>query len=264
MSSDLSHRFDLAVTRLPAETVANGLRDRDIGDPDAATFRAEHAAYRRALESAGVDVVCLSALEAFPDSVFVEDPALCLPGFAILLRPGAESRRGEAEPLRDALADAGLRIIDLPAGGFVDGGDILVTDKEVVIGLSARTDAAGANALAEILAAEGFESRIVSTPTGILHLKTGCATLGGDRLLVDAALLHGDIFKDYNLLPVPDGERYAANVIRVNDLVLVPQGYPRTEALLVDAGYAVRAVPTGEARKLDGGLSCMSLRICRG
>jgi dimethylargininase len=149
------------------------LRAEDRGAPDAGVFRTEHAAYVAALEAAGVAVTVLEPLEAFPDSVFVEDPALILNGVAIVLRPGAPSRAGEAAALRPALEAHCDGVMDL-ASGLVDGGDILCTDDTVMVGLSARTDRDGVAALTPLVERLGYRLALVETPPEILHFKTEC------------------------------------------------------------------------------------------
>ena len=260
----LSWRFTLAITRTPADSVANGLRAVDTGDPSGAAFRAEHAAYVQALQAAGLTVDVLPALEAYPDSCFVEDPAFCLPEGAILLRPGTESRKGEAGEIRAALESRFDRIAEIPGSGHVDGGDVLTLDDEILIGLSARTDREGAEAFAGLLGAWGYKARVAETPDGVLHFKTACSTLGDGVILATKVMIDSGFFGSRRTIAVPDGEDYAANVIRVNDVVLVPEGYPKTLAAIEAGGFRTVIVPTHEARKVDGGLSCLSLRFSRG
>lgn len=252
-------RFAYALVRAPAESAVGGLRAVDRGAPDIARFRAEHEAYCDALAGAGLSVIRLPPLEAFPDSVFVEDPALVLPQAAIMLQAAALSRAGEGEHLRSALA-VHRPLIDLPEG-HVDGGDILVTDREIMIGLSARTDRAGATALANLLGDWGYATRCVVLPRGLLHLKTGCALLGASKILAVGELASSGLFDGYDIVDVPDGEAVAANAIRVNDRLFVPAGYPATSAMLSAEGFDVIEIPAAQAALLDGGLSCMSLRF---
>ena len=142
----LSYRFTHAITRTPSDSVSNGIRAIDSGDPDAAKFRAEHGLYVKALQEAGLRVDVLPALEEYPDSCFVEDPAFCLPEGAIRLRPGTASREGEGTAIRPALENRFGSVVDLPGSGCVDGGDVLMLDDIILIGLSARTDRDGADA----------------------------------------------------------------------------------------------------------------------
>lgn len=252
-------RFNRAIVRRPARSAAGGLRAHDRGDPAYDGIRAEHDAYVAALRSAGVAAAELPALEDFPDSMFVEDPALVFPEGAILLRPGAPSRAAEAFEIALTLRGLFEIVIDLPAG-FADGGDVLVTPGEVIIGLSARTDRAGAEALAGCLSQLGRESRIVETPEGGLHLKTACSLLDGETILCTPGLAASGIFEGFRQVVTPEGEEAAANALRVNDAVLAGAGFPRTIERLGSLDYAVVPLETSEIGKIDAGLSCMSLR----
>jgi len=257
----LSYRFSEAIVRRPGDSVVNGLRAVDRGQPDAGLFRAEHGAYIDALERAGLSVTVLPALEAFPDAVFIEDAALCLPEGSVILRPGVASRTGEAEVTFTALSTLGHRVQSIANGGFVDGGDILVTDSVILVGLSERTNRAGFDALKQVLSDWGYEVRDVHTPTGVLHFKSDCSLLDSQTILATSRLAKAECFKPLRVLTVPPGEEAAANSIRVNDTVLVPEGYPATADLIASADYAVEMVPVSQAALLDGGLSCMSLRF---
>ena len=262
MSPDICTRFTDAVVRTPAESVARGLRINDNGDPDPVRFRDEHLGYCAALQAAGVHVHEFAPLDAYPDSVFVEDPALVLPQGAIMLRPGAASRRGEVGTLADDLA----RIVPIRhriTEGAIDGGDILVTGQEVIVGLSDRTDRAGFSGLAAVLADWNYPARLVEPPAGLLHLKTGCAVLDRQTVLAIPSLASSKVFTGYEIVPVPQGENAAANAIRVNDHVILAAGFPKTATRLRQAGYSVNTVPVTQAARIDGGLSCMSLRYRR-
>jgi dimethylargininase len=253
------YEFGHAIVREPAASVADGLRAVDRGNPDVGRFRQEHAAYCAALAAAGVEVIWLPALVGFPDSVFVEDPALVLPEAAILLRPGAESRAGEGEHLAGPLA-AHRPLVRL-AEGRIDGGDILVTGRELIVGLSARTDRTGVEALERCIGQWGYTVRCVALPPGLLHLKTGCSLLASETVLATGEMIASGLFDGYQTVVVPDGEAAAANAIRVNRHVLLAKGFPGTASLLVRLGYGVNTVPVAQAALLDGGLSCMSLRF---
>jgi dimethylargininase len=255
----MSYSFSHALVRDPAGTVADGLRAVNSGDPDISRFRAEHERYCLALADAGLDVIRLAPLDQYPDSVFVEDPALVLPEAAILLRPGAPSRTGEGEHIAAALQEH--RPLVRLNEGHVDGGDILVTDREVIVGLSARTDRTGFEALRRILDDWGYASRCVAPPDGLLHLKTGCSLLDGETILAVGALVMSGMFDGYDLVELPPGEEAAANAIRVNKNMLISAGYERTALLLAERGYHIVEIPTAQAALLDGGLSCMSLRF---
>ena len=256
------HVFDFthAIVRTPGRSVVDGLRDDPGAVPRYSEILKEHAAYVTALAGAGVHVDILPPLEDFPDSVFVEDPALVFGDGAILLRPGAPSRLGERDAMREALTARFERVLELGQGEFTDGGDVLVTPAAVFIGLSKRTNAAGAAALLSHLAALGRHARIVETPRGVLHFKTAVSLLAEDTLLATPAMAASGLFADFKIVPTPDGEEAAANALRVNDTVFAGAHFPRTIESLTKAGYAVAPLPVREIAKLDAGLSCMSLR----
>jgi len=251
--------FNSAIVRLPGSSVVDGLRAGDGPAPLLEMVRAEHDAYVGALRAAGVRVMTLNALEQFPDSIFVEDPALVFSQGAILLRPGAPSRQGEAAALAPALADRFSRVLQLP-GGHADGGDVLVTPWGVLIGLSARTNEAGAIALTGLLASLGIRSQVVHTPRGTLHLKSDCALVDEETVLVTENIARSGMFDHCRKLIVPSEEPTAANVLRVNDRILVRAECPRTADLLAGHGLTVVPLPTAQIARIDAGLSCMSLR----
>jgi dimethylargininase len=221
--------------------------------------QAEHGAYVAALGEAGVAVDALPPLEAFPDSIFVEDPAFVLPAGAILLRPGAPSRAGEAETLESALAAHFGETARLD-GGHADGGDVLILPDEILIGLSARTDQQGAEALARWLESLGRRARIVATPAAVLHFKTACALLDEETVIATPALAAAGLFGNLEVVQTSESEEAAANLLRVNDVVLVGESFPRTIERIVNRGQAVRPLAVEQIGRIDAGLSCMSLR----
>lgn len=253
------YRFNSAIVRRPARSVVHGLRADDRGDPVFEGVAAEHATYVEALEKAGVRVTLLPALEAFPDSVFVEDPALVFTEGAIVLRPGAEARARETMHIAPILAERFETVLSL-GSGFADGGDILTTPDRVMIGLSARTDLKGAQALQSALAQLGRGSEVVTTPRGVLHFKTDCSLLDEDCILSTRRLAASGVFGNFRIIAVADGEEAAANALRVNDVVFVGADYPRTIETLQKEGFNVVPLKTTEIGKIDAGLSCMSLR----
>lgn len=261
MTEGRSYRFTHFLSRTPARSVTDGLRDGDGADPDPDKFEAQHAAYVEALLASGGSVKVLPAQEEYPDSVFIEDPAIVSGSTAIVLRPGAETRFGEAQALRPTLVETFETVIDLPGEGYVDGGDVLLSDTEAFIGLSARTNQAGFDALASVLSDLGYTPRKVETPPEILHFKTDCGLLDSETIFSSKALAATGCFDGYRVVEAPEGEEAAANLIRINDVVLLSAGHPNTEELLTTQGYDVRVLDTSEAAKVDGGLSCMSLRF---
>lgn len=261
--TDASFRFTHAIVRRPAASILRGLRAVDTGNPDLALMQAHHADYVAALRSTGATVVDLPALEDYPDSVFVEDTALCLPQGAVVMRPGAPSRLGEAAEMAPHLAALyGDRMAAITgARSFIEGGDILVTGREVLVGRSARTNAAGIAELAGIVGAWGHALREVHTPPGVLHFKTDCSLLDAGTILSTPRLAASGCFAGYRVIHTAPGEEAAANAIRFNDLVLMAEGFPGTRAAIQAAGFTVMAIGNSECAKLDGGMSCLSLRF---
>lgn len=251
--------FNSAIVRQPGRSVVDGLRANGGPSPVYEAVAAEHATYVDALRTAGVTVTVLEALEAFPDSIFVEDPALVFTRAAIVLRPGAPTRAAEAAELLPTLKAQLPEVLHL-AAGYADGGDILVTPREVLIGLSARTDRVGAADLQRLLASIGLEGKVVQVPAGTLHLKTDCSLVDEETILATASLAASGLLGDYRVLVVPEEERAATNALRVNDVVFIRAGCPRTHEMLVRHGLIVIPLPTVEIAKIDAGLSCMSLR----
>ena len=253
--------FTHAICRKPARSIVDGLRAVDTGAPDLETFQQHHASYVAALRSTGAEVLVLDPSEAFPDSVFVEDAALCLPQGAVVMRPGAPTRLGEAAEMAVTLEQfyGPLHHIDGP--GFIEGGDILVTGREILVGKSARTDAAGVGALRDIVSQWGYRLREVQTPPDVLHFKTDCSLLDEETILSTKRLAASGCFEGYNVLYTSEGEDACANAIRFNDLVIMPAGFPRTAEMIDRAGFSLCEVGNSEAAKLDGGMSCLSLRF---
>jgi dimethylargininase len=250
--------FGHAIVRTPGPSVIDGLR---VG-AEAPTYDgvlAEHVAYVAALEAAGLAVEKLPPLADYPDSVFVEDPAFVLPEGAILLRPGAPSRLGEADEIAPALRRRFDRVLEQDEG-FADGGDILILEDEILIGLSARTDRLGARRFGELGRDLGRKVRIVETPAGVLHLKTACALVDEGTMIATPALAASGIFAGLEVLETAPGEEKAANLLRINDVLLIGADYPRTADRLAGRAPKLVRLAVAENRKIDAGLSCMSLR----
>jgi dimethylargininase len=251
--------FNSAIVRTPGKSVVNGLRAAAGPAPVFENVLLEHQAYVAALRAAGVEVTVLDALEQFPDSIFVEDPALVFSQAAILLRPGAPSRRAEAHELSATLAARFPEVLQL-RDGFADGGDMLVTPRRVLIGLSARTNAAGAADLRALLSSIGLDSEAVEIPHGTLHLKSDCSLIDEETVLATEELAKSGVLDEFRILLVPEEERSATNALRVNDVVFIRAGCPRTHEMLVAHGLNVMPLSVSEIAKIDAGLSCMSLR----
>ncbi|WP_283178443.1 arginine deiminase family protein [Gemmobacter sp. 24YEA27] len=257
-----SYSFTHAISRKPAQSIIRGLRAVDTGNPDLALMEEHHSAYIAALRSTGAEVTVLEALDAYPDSVFVEDTALCLPEGAVIMRPGAPSRLGEAaemEPHLRALYSEIRRIEG--EDSFIEGGDVLMGETEILVGRSARTNEAGIAELARLVADWGQVVREVHTPPGVLHFKTDCSLMDAETVLATDRLAASGCFTGYKVIAVAEGEEASANAIRFNGIVLFPAGFPKTRDRLVAAGYEVVEIGNSECQKIDGGMSCLSLRF---
>jgi dimethylargininase len=252
-----------ALVRPPCARFALGLTAAGLGPPVLETALAQHAAYVAALSDAGVAVEHLDPDDRFPDSTFVEDVAVLTGRGAILTRPGAASRRGEVEEIRGILAARMPILGAIEAPGCVDGGDVCETGSRVLIGVSDRTNEEGASQLASLLALAGSRAAVLDIRKipGLLHLKTGMSYLGEGRVLAWDALAACEELRGLDVLRVTPRESYAANAIRVNDRVLLPEGCVETAAAVARWGVRVVEVPMSEFRKMDGGLSCLSLRF---
>jgi len=225
----------------------------------------QHAAYCAALEECGLTVTYLEADPDYPDSTFVEDAAVLIEGASMLTLPGAPSRQGEVESIskliRSLLPAFNLQSIQPP--GTIDGGDVCEADNHFFIGISQRTNQAGAEQLAGWLASYGFTSSFVDirNENTLLHLKRGVARLSGNRLLVTDALAPRAEFTGYEHVRVTPDEEYGANCVMINDYVLIPRGCVKLAEDLHKAGYQTIALEMSEFQKMDGGLSCLSLRF---
>lgn len=257
----IAYTFTDIIARQPGESVVRGLRSTQAPDPDYRAFLQQFEQYIDALRRCGVEITLLEPLDAFPDSVFVEDAALCIQDMAILTRPGAPSRSAEAATLESTLMRFFAEVITLPGSGFLDGGDVLVTEKDVFVGLSARTNQEGIDALGSLVQKRGYTLKQVNTPPNVLHLKTACGLLDSSTLFCTADLASTGCFEGYDLIIALQGEEAAANLIRVNDFVLISSGFAETHKLLASHGYRVIDIDTTEAAKIDAGLSCMSIRF---
>jgi dimethylargininase len=257
-----STHFSHAITRRPAPSITAGLRAVDTGTPDLALMLAHHATYIATLRETGATVIELPPLNAFPDSVFVEDTALCLPQGAVIMRPGAPSRLGEAAEMAPHLAALYGEVLHITGpGSFIEGGDILVTEAEILVGRSARTNAEGIAQLTRLVTPWGHTVREVHTPPGVLHFKTDCSLLDAETILSTTRLSASGCFDGYRVIAVAEGEEAAANTIRFNDLVLMPAGFPKTRNAITAAGFTIREIGNSECARLDGGMSCLSLRF---
>lgn len=251
--------FSHAITRVPGPDYPQGLTTSTLPAPDLDLALAQHEAYVRRLESLGLTVETLPAAPGFPDACFVEDTAVVVREVAVVSRPGAPSRRGETESMVEPLS-AHRPLVRIEAPGTLDGGDILQVGRSFFIGVSDRTNEEGARQLAAILGAHGYESRVIPVAAG-LHLKSSLNFVGRDTMLVTADFAGHPAIEGYRQIVCPGGEEYAANTLLVNGTLIMPSGYARTRSLLEALGLPIVELDTSEYRKMDGGLTCLSLRL---
>ena len=254
-----------AIVRPPSPNLSDGLTTAELGDPIYELALKQHAAYCAALEDCGLTVTYLGADPAYPDSTFVEDTAVLTESGAMLMRPGAPSRLGEVRSisavLRNLLPASNIKTIQVP--GTIDGGDVCEAGGHFFIGISERTNQAGGEQLATWLTSIGFTSSFVDIQQekSLLHLKSGIAYLGDNRLVITRALARREEFAGYEHIHVNADEEYGANCVRINDYVLIPSGCVKLRAHLQRSGYQTIALEMSEFQKMDGGLSCLSLRF---
>jgi len=255
--------FKHAIVCVPGSNFSDGLTTAGLGVPLYDQVLAQHTQYCDALRECGLNLTTLEADLRFPDSTFVEDTAVVTARAAILTRPGAASRTGEVEAICQAIKQFFPSAPSIVGPGTVDGGDICEAEDHFFIGISQRTNEEGARQLADHLASFGYTSSTIDirAMTSILHLKSGIAFIGDNTLAVMEEMAGNIQFRGYDLIPVAPEESYAANCVRVNSRVLVADGFPRFLADLVARGFDPLVLDMSEFRKMDGGLSCLSLRF---
>jgi dimethylargininase len=258
----LASLFDYthAVVRTPATSVVNGLRADGGEGPSYDGVLAEHSAYVETLRGLGLNVEELPAVDAFPDSIFVEDPALVFTEGAIVLNLSAPSRAGEAALIAPVLEGGFERVLHMQGPGHADGGDVLVLPDRVLIGLSGRTDRTGAEELVALLAQLGKKGEIAETPPGVLHFKTGCSLIDEETVFALPQMVEAPVFDGLRVIPVPQGEEKAANKLRIRDAALIGAHFPKSRDIIEKMGVRTIPLNVSEIAKIDAGLSCMSLR----
>lgn len=253
--------YSNAIAKKPGHSIEKGIGSAPLRLPHYQKALDQHNQYIEALKRCGLQVEVLKEDEAYPDSTFVEDPAIVTKRVAVINRLGAYSRQGEEKAIKECLKRYYNDLEEIRPPGALEGGDIMQVDDLFFIGLSSRTNREGALQLQSILSTYGYRSNIInSLPPDVLHLKSGIAYLGDNNLLMTRDFCREEFVKDFNIMIVPNREKYAANSLRVNDYVLVPEGYEETRKI-VEKKFPVITVDTSEFRKLDGGLSCLSLRF---
>ena len=253
--------FKNAIVRRPGYSLVNGITSSpELGKMDYRIAIKQHDAYIEALRFCGVEVTILEADERFPDSCFVEDVAVCTKKFAVITNPGASSRKGEEKEIIEVIKKFYNNLEYIKEPGTLEGGDVMMVKDHFYIGLSRRTNKEGAKQLIKTLEKYGMSGSIVEM-SEMLHLKSGLAYLEGNVLLVSGEFINKLEFEGFNKIIIDEDETYSANCIRLNDCVLVPAGYPKTKEKIETVGFKTIVVDTSEYRKVNGGLSCLSLRF---
>lgn len=255
--------FRKAIVRRPCANYTAGLTSAGLGFPDYERALEQHEAYCNALKSRGLEIIRLEADEDHPDSTFVEDTAVLTARGAVVTRPGAASRVGEITSIEPVLRQHFKEVKFIREPGTVDGGDVCEAGEHFFIGVSRRTNEAGAKQLAGLLKSFGYSSSLIDLRgiSNILHLKSGLAYLGGKRLVVIDGFRNFEEFSGYDLVCLNAEEEYAANCLLVNGKILVASGFNYTTKQLEHLGYQTIALEMSEFQKMDGGLSCLSLRF---
>ncbi|MGD8914956.1 MAG: arginine deiminase family protein [Syntrophobacterales bacterium] len=251
--------FKYAITRKPGQDFAHGIATSNLGTPSYELLLEQHSAYLETLRALRLDVIVLDPLPGYPDAYFVEDVAIVTPDVAIITNPGASSRRGEAETIESTLANY-RETFHIKAPGTVDGGDVLMAGTHFFIGISGRTNRKGAEQLARILEAYGKALTVVPVCSG-LHLKSSVNYVGQNTLLMTELYGNLDQFREYDKIVVDKSEEYAANTLLINGSLITPRGFPKTRKKLLALDLNIIELDVSEVRKMDGGLTCMSVRF---
>lgn len=252
--------FTRAIVRKPCEAIINGLTTATLGVPDYTLACEQHQDYVTALQECGLQVSELPALENYPDSCFVEDVALLTQHCAVLTHPGAQSRRGEVAYIEEVLNAFYSSTESISDEGHAEAGDIMMVGRHFYIGLSQRTNLIGANQIIRILRKHGLSGSAVEMKE-LLHLKTGVSYLENNNLLAFGEMMTHPDFAEYKRIEVQADEQYAANSVWINGTILIPKGFPSTLKAIQKLGYETREIAMSEFQKVDGGLSCLSLRF---
>lgn len=246
------------IVRLPGTNFADGLTEATLGTPIFELALAQHRNYMDVLKKCGIELTVLPADLNYPDGNFVEDPAIVIEKCAIIMRPGADSRKGEVVKIKEALSKFYSVFEEIISPGTVDGGDVFRAENHFFIGLSKRTNKEGAEQLSDILAKYGFTSSHIPVK-GALHLKSGAAYIGKNNIVIDSVYKNQPEFQKYNLTILDEKESYAADCLYVNNMLIIAHGYPKFKEQVVALGYEIQELNMSEFQKMDGALTCLSL-----
>jgi dimethylargininase len=249
-----------AIVRIPGKSVINGLSQAGLGKPDYEILLQQHQKYCKTLEYCGINLIRLPPIEEFPDSCFVEDTAVVNKKLAVITRPGAPSRRGEAKHIAPIIREQFNLVKMIIPPGNLDGGDILQIGNKYFVGLSKRTNLEGATQFQKFQEEVGFDVSMIALQN-FLHLKSGINVLDSKTVLTAGQFIKSSAFNEYDKITVPKSESYAANCLNLNGTVIIPAGFPQLLQKIRDRGYITKEIQMSEFQKLDGGLSCLSIRF---
>lgn len=253
--------FQNAVVRTPSTSMVHGLtRSAHLGKPNYQLALNQHQNYVKALEQCGVEITVLPPIEHHPDSCFVEDVAVITHNYALLTRPGAPSRQGEVKEIESIVHCFFKQPNHITMPGSLEGGDVLQIENHFFIGLSNRTNEEGAQQMMRSLAQQNYTSSIIPLKE-FFRLKAGVSYLGNETILVCGELINHPAFSSLKQIIIDPYEAYSANCICVNGTVIMAQGYPKMKQAISNLGYTIIELDMSEFRKIDGGLSCLSLRF---
>ena len=250
--------FAKAIVRRPPKSVKNGITSSNLGLPDFPIALQQHNNYVEILKECGLEVEVLEPDETYPDCCFVEDTAICTEKFVLITRPGASSRAGEIDSIKEILKKYSRQIEEINEPGTLDGGDVMRAENHFYIGLSLRTNKNGASQLISILEKYGFTGSTVPLAK-MLHLKSGVSYLGNNNLLMSEFFINEPAFKKLNQIIVSEQESYAINCLLINQNLIVPEGFPQVLKSVENLGFKIYQINIHEYRKIDGGLTCLSL-----
>lgn len=247
--------YTKAIVRRPGLNFAEGITTSNLGKPDFKKALEQHSAYCEALKGCGLELIVLEPDERFPDGCFVEDTAIVTSEVAVITRPGAETRLGEEAEISETLSKfRKIETVNIP--GNLDGGDVLRVENHFFIGISSRTNRDGARQLTAILSKYGYTASETEVGEG-LHLKSGIAYLGKGYFIWETG--YSQIACSSGSIVLDQEETYSANCLAINDFLLIPRGFPKSRMKIVELGYNIIELEMSEFRKMDGGLTCLSL-----
>jgi dimethylargininase len=254
------NRFTNAIVRTPLDNIGDGLTTQDLGAPDFALAMIQYNTYIETLKLCGLQITCLPGDPAYPDGHFVEDAAIIYGDLVVITQPGAPERFGETQAIAEVLKDK--HPVHMTGDARLDGGDVLFCANRVLIGLGKRTNKQGAEQLRAAIQDFDQSAKVDFAPfDGMLHLKSGLTELAPNVILLSPELKLDYAIDFAKVIVTPPAESYATNVLPINDAVLVIDGFPMVNDLAAKHYHQIYALEMSEFQKMDGSLTCLSLRF---